>query len=73
MRPFCIRAYKIAVGCCTLFTSSIITVELTGLSFVEVSPLHSPSGCNTDDDADPFAENEDEEKLEDNKTVLEDC
>ena len=26
--PFCIRAYKIAVGCCTLFSSSIITVEL---------------------------------------------
>ena len=29
MRPFCIRAYKIAVGCCTLLSSSsIITVEL---------------------------------------------
>ena len=26
--PFCIKAYKIAVGCCTLFSSSIITVEL---------------------------------------------
>ena len=28
MQPLCIRAYKIAVGHCTLLTSSIITVKL---------------------------------------------
>ena len=28
MRTFCIRSYKIVVGCYTLFTSSVITVEL---------------------------------------------
>ena len=33
----------------------------------------STLGCDADDDADPFAENEDEQELEDNETVLEDC
>ena len=28
---------------------------------------------DTDDDADPFAESEDEEELEANETVLDDC
>ena len=30
-------------------------------------------GRDADDDADLFAENEDEQELEDNETVLEDC
>ena len=29
--------------------------------------------CGTDDDADPLAESEDEEELEANETVLDDC
>ena len=33
----------------------------------------SPSGHDTDNDADPFAESEDKEELEDNETVVEDC
>ena len=42
MRPFCVSRYKkLQLVVVHWFTSSfIITVELTGLSFVEVGPLH---------------------------------